>query len=312
MTMSLLSPIIRAEELYNRIAGRMGGQCKQEHAASAVAIVDCRFWLMEPERGQAAYKEGHLPGAVYFDLDRDLSAPKAEHGGRHPLPQPHVLAQLLTEAGITHESVVVAYDAQGGANASRLWWLLQWLGHEGEVLLLDGGIQAWEQAGYPLEQAEAGRVLENWSAGVASSSSGVTSSYTPRVRDHLVASMEEVASKLGDSRVRLVDSRESPRYRGEIEPIDPKAGHIPGAVNVFWQQSLDEAGRWRPAAEQQARWSSIVGDADEVIVYCGSGVTACPNVLALWQAGYTNAKLYAGSWSDWISYSGNPVAVGED
>lgn len=310
MRMSLLSPIIRAEELYKRITGQMDGERKQQITASTLAIVDCRFWLMEPERGQEAYKEGHIPGAVYFDLDRDLSSPKAEHGGRHPLPQPQVLAQRLTEAGITHESVVVAYDAQGGANASRLWWLLQWLGHEGEVLLLDGGIQAWEQEGYPLEQEEVGSVFDNRLAGVVSSKE--TSIYTPRVRDHLVASMEEVASKLGNPRVRLIDSRESPRYRGEVEPIDPKAGHIPGAVNTFWQQSLDEAGRWRSAAEQQARWSSIVGDADEVIVYCGSGVTACPNVLALWQAGYTNAKLYAGSWSDWISYSENPIATGEE
>lgn len=267
-------------------------------------IADCRFWLEEPSRGRAAYQEGHLPGAVYFDLDEDLSSPRGEHGGRHPLPDPVRLVAKLTEAGVTCSSTIVAYDDQGGAMASRLWWLLQWMGHEGPVLLLDGGFAAWVQAGQPLEQGEAAPPV---AAALAAAAGG----YELHMQQQLVLSMDDVKQRLGRSDVVLIDSRDGERYRGEVEPIDRVAGHIPGAVNQPWQRNLDAAGQWLATDAQRARWSQVVGAADEIIVYCGSGVTACPNVLGLWQAGYRHAKLYAGSWSDWSSYKDNPVATGE-
>lgn len=275
------------------------GKMKPEHISDErLIIADCRFWLGEPSRGHAAYKEGHIPGAVYFDLDQDLSSPRGEHGGRHPLPDPARLAAKLTEAGVTRSSTIVAYDEQGGAMASRLWWLLQWMGHEGPVLLLDGGFAAWVQAGQPLEQGEA-------------APQAAAASYEPRMQAQLVLGMDDVKQRLGRSDVVIIDSRDGERYRGEVEPIDRVAGHIPGAVNQPWQRNVDAAGQWLATNDQRARWSEVVGAADEIIVYCGSGVTACPNVLGLWQAGYRHAKLYAGSWSDWSSYEANPVEMGE-
>ncbi|MFD2614529.1 sulfurtransferase [Paenibacillus gansuensis] len=260
-----------------------------------IVIVDCRFQLGKPESGHTEYQESHIPGAVYLDLEKDLSAPVGEHGGRHPLPDIVDLSVTFSRAGIGNESIVVAYDDQGGAMASRLWWLLTYLGHE-KVYVLDEGFTAWKQAGLPVteEQTEV-----------------VPARFIATVQHSMLAEVYDVRDTLGTDRAVLIDSREAARYRGEVEPIDRVAGHIPGAVNRFWKDALDARGAWKPAVEQAARFDGIPQDA-EIIVYCGSGVTATPNVLALREAGFTSVKLYAGSWSDWISYEGNPVAVGEE
>jgi thiosulfate/3-mercaptopyruvate sulfurtransferase len=260
-----------------------------------VVIVDCRFALGNPTAGQEAYAVDHIPGAVYFDLDKDLSAPKSLHGGRHPLPDWNEFAVKLGKAGIHNETTVIAYDDQGGAMASRLWWMLRYLGHT-RVYVLDGGYSKWKAAGFPVSDDPA---VEHPTV------------FEPKPDAGAVVSMEEVKSRLGRPGTVLIDSREKPRYLGLEEAIDPVAGHIPGAKSYFWKDSLDEQGNWKAADRQAARFTEL-RDADEIIVYCGSGVTACPNVLALQEAGFTNVKLYSGSWSDWVSYKDNPVATGEE
>lgn len=260
-----------------------------------VAVADCRFMLSKPDAGRAAYEEGHIPGAVYVDMERDMSGPAREHGGRHPLPDLGIFALRMGELGIDGDTTVVAYDDQGGPFAARLWWMLTFLGHR-RVHVLDGGFSAWKAAGYPVETEIVRREAKHFS---------------PRVTTGMMIAVEELRRKLGQPGVAIVDSREPSRYRGEHEPIDRKAGHIPGAVNCFWKDGVDEDGKWRGAGEQAARFRRI-DPAAEVIVYCGSGITACPNVLALKEAGYENVRLYVGSWSDWVSYEENPVATGEE
>ncbi|MUG44571.1 sulfurtransferase [Paenibacillus woosongensis] len=262
-----------------------------------MVIVDCRFQLGAPEAGKTAYAESHIPGAIYLDLENDLSAPFGEHGGRHPLPEPEAFAKRLGRAGISNDSVVVAYDDQGGMNASRLWLLLRWLGHD-QVYVMDEGFSAWQQDGYPVTADQ--RVV-------------IPSSFQPVVRDELIADVEDVRNAIGNPDVLLVDSREAPRYLGQTEPIDAKAGHIPSALNAFWKNNLDAEGKWTSVEQRQAGLSEVIDALNagrEVIVYCGSGVSACPNIVALHSLGYSNVRLYAGSWSDWISYPDNPVATG--
>ncbi|GIP60516.1 sulfurtransferase [Paenibacillus woosongensis] len=264
-----------------------------------MVIVDCRFQLGAPEAGKAAYAESHIPGAIYLDLENDLSAPIGEHGGRHPLPEPEALAKRLSRAGISNDSVVVAYDDQGGMNASRLWLLLRWLGHD-QVYVMDEGFSAWQQNGYPVTTDQ--HVV-------------IPSSFQPVVRGELIADVEDVRSAIGSPGVLLVDSREAPRYLGQTEPIDAKAGHIPSAINAFWKNNLNAEGKWTSVDQRRAGLSEVIdalAAGREVIVYCGSGVSACPNIVALHSLGYSNVRLYAGSWSDWISYEGNPVATGEE
>lgn len=260
-----------------------------------LVIVDCRFQLGQPESGRAAYTESHIPGAVYLDLEKDLSAPLGEHGGRHPLPDIATLTGTLSRVGIGNDVRVVAYDDQGGAMASRLWWLLKYLGHE-QAYVMDEGFSAWVKAGYPVS---------------ADQKVPIPSRFLATVQHSMLAEVDEVRERLGSDRVTLIDSREAPRYRGEVEPIDPVAGHIPDAINRFWKDALDERGAWKDASGQAARFRDLPQDR-ELIVYCGSGVTACPNVLALQEAGFEKVRLYAGSWSDWISYSENPVATGDE
>lgn len=256
-----------------------------------VRIIDCRFELSRPERGLAEYQTGHIPGAIFFDLDKDLSGPKQTHGGRHPLPDMDEFMQKLGQAGIDRTVKVVAYDDQGGMVASRLWWMLKYLGHQ-EVYVLDGGYTQWKEKGYPVSQ-EIPAVERRF--------------FTSDSNRDMAVSMQEVKEKLANSRTVIVDSREERRYRGLEEPIDPVAGHIPGAVNFFWKDNVTEAGAWKTVEEQKARFAEI-DPAKEVVVYCGSGVSACPNVLTLMALGYSNVKLYLGSWSDWCSYSDNPIA----
>ncbi|TCP57614.1 thiosulfate/3-mercaptopyruvate sulfurtransferase [Tumebacillus sp. BK434] len=260
-----------------------------------VRVVDCRFVLGQPDAGVSAYQQGHLPGAVYFDLERDLSAPKAEHGGRHPLPDAMLLAAKLGAQGIGNGHHIVAYDDQGGAMASRFWWLLKYLGHE-RVSVLNGSYTAWKAAGHPVT-AEAAPVSKT--------------EFIAHSQTDFLVHMNEVRTKLGDPGTVLIDSREAVRYQGLQEPIDPVAGHIPGAVNHFWKDSLQEDGTWKTADEQRERFADIDPD-KEVIVYCGSGVTATPNILALQEAGHRKVRLYLGSWSDWCSYPENPIATSKE
>jgi thiosulfate/3-mercaptopyruvate sulfurtransferase len=250
-----------------------------------VTIIDCRFSLLEPPLGRRQYEAGHIPSAHYLDLNDDLSSPVTVHGGRHPLPNPAQLAHKLNQMGVTAQSWIIAYDDSRFAYAARVWWLLRWLGHK-HVAVLNGGLAAYQRAGYPLTQE------------IPAPRGG---DFIPQVQAQQVVDKVIVDARKQLPTVALVDSREPARYRGEHEPIDPVAGHIPGAINFPWQQVTDAQGYLRSPSDLRAHWQAIA-DTPEIIVYCGSGVTACVNLLALAAAGITTGKLYAGSWSDWCSY----------
>lgn len=253
---------------------------------SQVVIVDCRFQLAQPEWGYEQYLNSHIRGAFYLDLEKDLSAPVDRHGGRHPLPKNDLLAQKLASMGIVWgKTLVVAYDDSRFAFAARLWWLLRYLGHE-RVALLDGGWNGWLAGSYPV------------SSEVPAPKPGNFISHP-----HLdwIVDIETVKAKKDVSSVVLIDSRDSDRYRGESELIDPIAGHIPGAVNSFWQAVSNEDGFLQLISTQTQLWANY-RQADEIIVYCGSGVTACVNLFSMALTGIDKAKLYPGGWSDWCSY----------
>jgi thiosulfate/3-mercaptopyruvate sulfurtransferase len=260
---------------------------------AAWLVVDCRYDLRDVEAGRRAYLEAHIPGALFADIKRDLSGPPLTDRGRHPLPTPEALAKLFGRIGIGAGTTVVAYDDAGGGFAARLWWLLRYLGHDA-VLVLDGGWQAWLAAGLPSRGGEEVR-------------SPAVFRGSPR-RDWLVRLEDVPSARL------LVDSREPPRYRGEVEPLDPVAGHIPGAVNRYWKDNLDGEGRFRLPRELSAEFDRLAGGVPpgEIVFYCGSGVTSCHNLLAMAQAGLPPGRLYAGSWSEWCSDPGRPVARGEE
>lgn len=260
-----------------------------------VTIVDCRFELGKPEAGKEAYEREHIPGAIYLDLEKDLSSPVREHGGRHPLPDPEELSRTLAKNGITPETRIIAYDDQGGMYASRLWWLLKYLGH-GQAFVMNEGFSAWKAAGYPVAADQPIRV---------------PASYSYTLHPELLASMEDVRRAAGRDDAIVIDSRDPRRYQGFDETMDPVAGHVPGAKNKFWKLLLDEHGKRIDVSRLQEHYKAFPRD-KEIFVYCGSGVSACPNFIGLKEAGYENVKLYAGSWSDWISYSENPVATGEE
>jgi thiosulfate/3-mercaptopyruvate sulfurtransferase len=249
-----------------------------------VAIADCRFSLAAPQLGQQQYNLSHIPGAEYFDLDRDLSSPVQQHGGRHPLPDLEVLAQKLSLMGVDAQTLVVAYDDSRFAFAARLWWLLQYLGHD-RVAVLDGGFKAWQSLGLPVTDAITPKTPKQ---------------FTWQLQPSLRVDITDVKARKDLPGVALVDARESDRYRGEREPIDPIAGHIPGAVNYPWQEVSNSDGYLYSPQEQQKKWQQLQDR--EIIVYCGSGVTACVNLLSLHLAGINRATLYVGSWSDWCSY----------
>jgi thiosulfate/3-mercaptopyruvate sulfurtransferase len=260
-----------------------------------LVIVDCRFIMGQPDAGSAAYEEEHIPGAVYMDLEKDLSAQVAEHGGRHPLPDPDRLVKRLEQLGISNHVRIVAYDDQGGAMASRFWWLMRYLGHA-EVYIMNEGFSDWKNSGYPIKTDQPIRIPQ---------------SYVPEINPDMLIDVEGVRLTSLQRSSILVDSREPARYQGLEEPIDSIAGHIPGAINKFWKDLKDEQGHWKKGTPLDQHFEDIPHD-QEIIVYCGSGVTACPNILGLYEAGYTQVKLYGGSWSDWISYEGNPVATGKE
>lgn len=257
-------------------------------------VVDCRFNLADTGAGELAYGKAHISGARYAHLDRDLSSSITAQSGRHPLPEVEALAKRLGEWGINKRSQVVAYDDAGGAMAVRLWWLLRWLGHE-RVAVLDGDWQKWCREGRKVT-AEIPRVK--------------ATVFRPRRDDELWLSTQQVVEAMASSDILLLDARTAERFRGEQEPIDPVAGHVPGAVNFPLQQNLAADGSFLSAEQLRALYEkNLKGrEASEVVHMCGSGVTACHNLLAMEHAGLHGSKLYAGSWSEWIRDPQRPVA----
>lgn len=263
-----------------------------EDETQQVVVVDCRFRLNDPEEGKRLYGEGHIPGAHYAHLDDDLSGPIIPGvSGRHPLPKVEVLSKKLEEWGIGDPKQVIVYDDMGGAIASRLWWMLRWLGHD-SVAVLDGGYQAWEEGGLEISQDDPVLVRD-------------TIFHARERREMLVNVEEVVAISSGIRKGLLIDARSQPRYKGEVEPIDPVAGHIPGAVNMPHFSHLNEGGYWKEPETIAKNFMALEGMEleKEMVCYCGSGVTACFNVLALKRAGIRDAKIYPGSWSHWITDS---------
>lgn len=269
-------------------------------ACREAVVVDCRFDLEDTARGEAAYAEGHIPGAVYAHLDRDLSNPALTDRGRHPLPPPARLAEVFGRLGIAAGRQVVAYDAGNGMMAARLWWMLRYMGHD-EAAVLDGGFQAWVAAGQPLE------------AGVRTAE---PVAFIGRPRPERLALLDEVVEAVATRpslAFELVDARDPARYRGEVEPIDRRAGHIPGARNHCFRKNLDASGRFLPPALLKEAFVGSLGTLPDAttVHYCGSGVTACHNVLAQVHAGLPEPRVYCGSWSEWSRDAQRPGATGD-
>jgi thiosulfate/3-mercaptopyruvate sulfurtransferase len=274
------NPLIRPSELAAKLSN------------ADTVVVDCRFNLMAPEAGRQAYMAAHLPTAVYADLDRDLARTPSPDEGRHPLPSPEAFALTLGALGIGNTSDVVVYDDQGGAIAARLWWLLRWVGHS-RVAVLDGGLPAWTDAGYET------------TAGWVQPQTRVFD--TTHVHSDWVVTTDELARAGAKGPGTLLDARTQARFEGREEPIDPIAGHVPGAVNWPFNINLDNKGQFVSPSQVSANLPPGVGAADsQVIAMCGSGVTACHLLLALELIGLTG-KLYAGSWSEWIRDSARPI-----
>ena len=263
-----------------------------KHADSDVLVLDCRFSLAAPEAGQQAYDQGHVPGAVYAHLDRDLSGAKTGQNGRHPLPSPDAFLATLRRWGLKPETEVVAYDDAGGMFAARAWWMLRWMGHP-RVRVLDGGWAAWRAQGSAVSQE------------AAPSRPPSDIQLTPR--DALLTRIDFVQSHLGNRDVmQLVDARAPDRFRGENETLDPVGGHIPGALNRFFQLNLGTDGHFKPPQLLRDEFTALLGSqpAGTVVHQCGSGVTACHNLLAMEHAGLGGSRLYAGSWSEWCAGQG--------
>jgi thiosulfate/3-mercaptopyruvate sulfurtransferase len=261
-------------------------------------LFDCRAALRDRAYGASSYAAGHLPGAQFIDLDDELCRPPDGRNGRHPLPDAAAFAQTMGGRGVGPDTQVVCYDDAGGMFAARLWWMLRWVGHR-QVALLDGGIQAWTAAGQPL----------------------ATEVITPAPRAlpftlqaQMVVDAATVLQHLGDPAMCLIDARSPDRFRGENETLDPVGGHIPGALNRHFQHNLDAHGLFKPASVLQEEFGALIkgGDAHRVVHQCGSGVTACHNLLAMENAGLAGSRLYAGSWSEWCTDPARPIAVGAD
>ena len=265
------------------------------HGASNILICDCSYSLADPEAGRAAWAAGHIPGAVHLDLHHDMAGAKTGFNGRHPLPDPQRLAARLGGLGADGDTLIVAYDGMGGMYAARLWWLLRWLGHA-HAVVLDGGLSVWKAAGGPLETAEPARRPAR--------------TFPVRASRVGVADLDEVRRLDADSVV--VDARSADRFRGENETIDPVPGHIPGARNRPFGQNLTDGGRFKSPERLRQEWSEFLANAppNATIHQCGSGVTACVNLLALEVAGLPGGRLYPGSWSEWCAQPGAVVAIG--
>ncbi|WP_243290786.1 sulfurtransferase [Bacillus sp. FJAT-47783] len=273
-----MSNLMSAKELYRLIEEKQN-----------VRMIDCRFDLANKKAGKERFEKDHLTHAQYVDLENDLSGEVKEHGGRHPLPDIDQFVQLIEKLGIDNETIVVAYDDNACAFASRFWWMMKYIGHE-QVFILNGGYEAWKRAGYPTTNEV--KTYER-------------TTYVKKEQHELLATVDDVREAMQNSRTAIIDSREWSRYIGESEPIDSKAGHIPGAISHFWKENM-ENGTFRSKGALAQQFSSLTNK-ERIIVYCGSGVTACPNFVALKEAGFSNMKLYVGSWSDWITYEDHPI-----
>ncbi len=262
-------------------------------------VFDCRFSLFDPSAGQRGYDKGHIPGAIFTDLEQHLSAKKTSTSGRHPLPEFKDFIRFIEEWGVRPDSQVVVYDDAGGVFAGRLWWMLRWIGHK-NVAVLDGGLPAWERYGFPLTSR-----TEN----VDSQSPG---SYPVQPLDELFVSTADVENNLHSKEYTLFDARGAERFTGEKEPVDPVGGHIPHAINLPFSVNLDDDGCFLPKSLLRERFEPLVDSLapDNVIHMCGSGVSACHNILAMEIAGLPAPKLYVGSWSEWVTDSSRPVATG--
>lgn len=260
----------------------------------AVVVFDCRFALQNPLKGRLQYEEGHIPGAYYLDLNEDLSSRPEEHGGRHPLPRPEDFARKMSASGVNENSSIVVYD-NGEGMATRAWWLLRYFGHD-NVAVLNGGWKAWVAGGLPIH---------------CESPEPKTGDFQALPHEDWVVSVQDVEQLVKQPRPHtvLMDARAADRFRGENETIDPVGGHIPGAHNAPWMEGLDADGFWKLPDEQRERFSGW--EKTPVIMYCGSGVTACANWFAMELAGIQDLKLYAGSWSDWCSYPQHRVDRGK-
>ena len=265
--------------------------------AENLRIVDCRFSLLDPDAGRSQYDAGHLPGAVYADLDRDLAGPVDASTGRHPLPDVATFEKTLRRLGVDNESQVVAYDDASGGLAARLWWMLRWMGHE-RVAVLDGGFAAWQAGGLPISTDTVQPETGNFKG-------------TPGCLP-VVTTAEVLAGIGSEEGMLLVDARDAARFRGEHEPIDPVAGHVPGAVNLPFSEGIKTDGSWKSVAELRACWQPLLEELPaerQLAVMCGSGVTACHLALAAKIAGIREPALYAGSWSEWVADSDRPIAA---
>jgi thiosulfate/3-mercaptopyruvate sulfurtransferase len=277
--------LVSAEELASQLA------------SPELVVVDCRFDLRDPGAGERAYQAGHLPGAVYAHLDRDLSDLNRQGRGRHPLPEADAFCATLSRWGVSPRHQIVAYDANDSAHAARLWWMMRLLGHE-RVAVLDGGLAAWVARAYALDYQQprvrpAGR-------------------YAARFDVRAMASTAVVAARMASGSGKLIDARAAERFRGEIEPIDRVPGHIPGSINRHFLANLGSDGRFKSPGTLAEEFRAVLGDsaASETVLMCGSGVTACHNLLAMEYAGLRGARVYPGSWSEWISDPSRPVARG--
>ncbi|WP_374591388.1 sulfurtransferase [Aquabacterium sp.] len=279
------SPLLSAAELWSCL----------NSTESQLVVLDASFDLQDAQSGRRAFEQGHVPGARYADLDADLCGAKTGRNGRHPLPARERFAATVGGWGIGPQTRVVVYDRQGAMFAARLWWMLRWLGHD-DVVVLDGGWAAWQAAGGAVEGGAAAAVVD-------------AGPYPERPT--LMPTLDALALQARLGAVCLVDARAPERYRGEVEPLDAAAGHIPGALNRFFQLNLVE-GRFKPAATLRAEFSALLGErpVTEMVHSCGSGVTACHNLLAMHVAGLPGAGLYPGSWSEWSADPARPVAKG--
>lgn len=268
----------------------------QQYTQAGWVVLDCRHDLASPQAGRQRYDAGHIPGAQFASLDQDLAdharGPGGAFRGRHPLPDPDVFVETLRRWGINDDSQVIVYDAQGGMFAARLWWMLRWVGHEA-VAVLDGGLPAWTAHGMPL------------SSEPAASSRGNLQRRAALVRS---VGADDILTQPG---LAVLDARAPDRFRGENETLDPIGGHIPGAKNRFFKDNLQADGRFKPAVQLRQELGALVASPASAVMQCGSGVTACHNLLALEVAGMPGAALYPGSWSEWCSDAGRPVATGD-
>jgi len=293
----MYSTLISAEQLSNFT----------QSSGKPLMIFDCTFDLMKPELGQQQFDEAHIPGAIYVNLDKHLSSKNdlaAASGGRHPLPSRETFAGWLSSIGFTNTHQAVVYDRNGVNYCGRLWWMLKWVGHDA-VAVLDGGLQAWQAVGGAVETAfEMSKIISKIKI--------TPSNFTLSSELATLAAINTVAYNLNKSSQTVLDARGAPRFRGEVEPLDPAAGHIPGALNRPFTENIGADGKFKPADVLKAEFAKLLAGRDPatVVHHCGSGVSAVPNVLAMELAGFGRQALFAGSWSEWCSDPSRPVAQG--